>query len=92
MDVRGRTAARRHDGFPQGVLAVRALAGRQEAVNVAYDGHGAALGRGVDDGIAEAEPAEHLLLFDVLLAGQGVTDAGGEGFIKGHSSVFLVNT
>ena len=32
----------------------------------------------------EADPAEHLLLLDVLLAGQGVTDAGGEGFAESH--------
>src|SRR6185295_1671730 len=32
-----------------------------------------------------ADAAEHLLLLDILLAGQGVTDAGGEGFVKGHS-------
>src|SRR5262249_37615129 len=35
----------------------------------------------------EADPAEHLLLFDALLAGQGVADAGGEGLIKGHRSL-----
>ena len=42
VDVRGWPAARRHDGFPQGVLAVGVLAGRQEAVHVADDGDGAA--------------------------------------------------
>ena len=40
VDVRRRTAARRHDGFPQGILAVRVLAGRQKPVYVADDSDG----------------------------------------------------
>ena len=32
----------------------------------------------------EAAAAEHLLLFDALLAVQGVPDANGEEFIEGH--------
>jgi hypothetical protein len=35
----------------------------------------------------EADPAEHLLLLGALLAGQGVPDAGGAGFIEGHRSL-----
>src|SRR5713101_4780687 len=42
VDVWERPAAWRNDGFPQGVLAVRVLAGRQEAVHVANNGNGAA--------------------------------------------------
>ena len=42
VDVRGWAAARRHDCFPQGVLAVDVLPGRQEAVHVADDGDGPA--------------------------------------------------
>src|SRR5262249_35868293 len=34
-----------------------------------------------------ADAADHLLLLDALLAGQGVPDAGGEGFIEGHRSL-----
>jgi hypothetical protein len=43
VDVRRRSAARRHEGFPQSVLAVRVFAGRQEAVHVADDGDGASV-------------------------------------------------
>src|ERR1043166_6039145 len=32
----------------------------------------------------KADAAEHLFLFDVLLAGQDITNSGGEGFINGH--------
>src|SRR5262249_18306804 len=46
VHVRGRTAARRHDRLPQGVLAVRVLAGREEAVHVADDRDGAAVAEG----------------------------------------------
>jgi hypothetical protein len=48
VDVRRRPAARRHDGFPQGVLAVRVVAGRQKAVHVPDDGDGAALAGLID--------------------------------------------
>jgi hypothetical protein len=42
-------AARRHEGFPQCVFTVRVVAGRQEAIYVADDSDGAALG-GVSNG------------------------------------------
>src|SRR5688500_11386542 len=51
VDMRGRPAARGHDGFPQGVLAVGVLTGRQEAVHVTDDGDGAAFGACPDSGI-----------------------------------------
>src|SRR6185312_8784913 len=35
----------------------------------------------------EADAAEHLLLFDTLLATQGVTNAGGERFVERHRSL-----
>src|SRR5205814_3335239 len=41
VDVRGRTAARRHGSFPQCVLAVGVLSCGEEAVHVADDGDGA---------------------------------------------------
>jgi hypothetical protein len=44
VDVWRWSAARRNDGFPNCVLAVRVLAGRQEAVHVADDGDGATFG------------------------------------------------
>src|SRR6478672_714508 len=42
---------------------------------------------GPDQGVAveeEADAPEHLLLLDTLRPGQGVPDAGGKSFIKGH--------
>jgi hypothetical protein len=54
MDMRWRPAARRYDGFPEGVLAVRVFAGRQEAVHVADDGDGATFGGLADDGSGSA--------------------------------------
>jgi len=32
----------------------------------------------------KTDAAEHLLFFDVLLPGQGVTDASGQGFVEGR--------
>jgi hypothetical protein len=43
VDVRWGTAARTHEHFNEGILAVGVLAGRQEAVYVADEGDGAAL-------------------------------------------------
>src|SRR5581483_884980 len=52
VDVRWGTAARTHERFNEGIIAVGVLASRQEAIHVAHDGDGAAFGRAVDDGIA----------------------------------------
>src|SRR5262249_24492411 len=43
VDMRWGTAARTHERFNEGILAVGVLAGRQEAVHVADEGDGAAL-------------------------------------------------
>src|SRR5207249_2190796 len=51
VDVRRRTAARRHDGFPKSVLAVGVVASCQETVHVTDDGDGAAFGGLSDDGL-----------------------------------------
>jgi hypothetical protein len=48
VDVRWRTAARTHERFNERILAVRVLAGRQEAIDVADKGDGATL-LGVSD-------------------------------------------
>jgi hypothetical protein len=42
MNVRWRPAARRDDGLPQSVLAVRVVAGCEKAIHVADHGDGAA--------------------------------------------------
>jgi len=42
MNVQGWPAARWHDGFPQGVLAVRVVAGRKKTIHIADDGDGVA--------------------------------------------------
>src|SRR5690606_36097865 len=39
----------------------------------------------------EAEAAEHLLLFDILLASQDGTDTSSEGFIKRHGRLRSFN-
>src|SRR5262249_52018293 len=49
VDVRWGTAARTHERFKEGILAVGVLAGRQEAVHVADEGDGAALLGGSDN-------------------------------------------
>src|SRR5262249_9676917 len=49
VDVRWGTAARTHERFNEGILAVGVLAGRQEAVHVADEGDGAALLGGSDN-------------------------------------------
>src|SRR5262249_7513521 len=51
VNVRGWTAPWRNNGFQQGILAVRVLAGRQKAVHVADDGQGAAFPLLLDDGL-----------------------------------------
>ena len=45
VNVRWWPAARRHDGFPHGVLAARVLAGHQESIYVSHDADGAAFVR-----------------------------------------------
>src|SRR5262249_52786654 len=49
VDVRWGIAARTHERFNQGILAVGVLAGRQEAVHVADEGDSAALLGGSDN-------------------------------------------
>src|SRR5262249_32386980 len=51
VDVRGWTAARRHESFPQRVFAVRVVAGGEESVHITDDGHGAAFAGLSDDGL-----------------------------------------
>src|SRR5262249_27112718 len=51
VNMRGWAAPWRNDGFQQGVLAVRVLAGRQKSIHVADDGHGASLAGLLDDGL-----------------------------------------
>src|ERR1700687_4077466 len=72
-----RPVAWRHDGFPHGVLAVRVLAGRQEAVNVADHGDGAAFPLLLDDGSC------HVLLLQLLKTELPTTPAvpGPAGFL-----------
>src|SRR5262249_51818097 len=50
VDVRGRSAAWTHERFKDGVLTVRVLAGRQEAVHITNDSDGAAFAGFRDDG------------------------------------------
>jgi hypothetical protein len=51
VDVRWGTAARTHERFNEGILAVGVLAGRQETVDVADEGDGAALLGDSDNGL-----------------------------------------
>src|SRR5260370_36359188 len=60
VNVRGGTAPWRHHGFQQDGLAVRVLAGRQKAVQVADDGHGPPFPWLLDDGLCHVR-LPHLL-------------------------------
>jgi hypothetical protein len=62
VDALGRTAARRDDGFPQGVLAVRVLAQGQESVHVTDDGNGAPFAGLSEDGLRHAQTSSRKAL------------------------------